>query len=224
MKTYLVIFAGITSFYCNIALSEESKISDDGGIKFGISIPVSEKLTGGKESESDDPLARQDIDKIVENKEVKLEFDSGRLCGITFKDKYDFSKRASVFKNEWKNLPYFDDMPIKNGMKIEVFKKILDRWEETLIKNEHKKQQCGDLKEDEFSINRDEDEFMNSYHVNMGPSRRTKAGGLWCDSWHFNFSNKLLKHPLGENRLVEVSAFCDEYNTNGRTNKDNAKK
>jgi hypothetical protein len=54
--------------------------------------------------------------------------------------------------------------------------------------------------------------------INLGPSRRTRRGGLWCDGWILSFTTESDRpaEGLGVGRLWSIRAFRDEFNTAAR--------
>lgn len=160
-------------------------------------------------------------EKEIEIPGVILVFDKERLYEIKYGKGFDFSIPLTPFKEQWRNPPVFSDIKISYAMSYDDVKKYIDKWAARLVESGYTKKDKGEeLGEKEFLIQRNVNEYMNDIAIHMGPTRKTKGGGVWADVWRFSFTNKYADFKIGNNKLYEISAFEDDYNTKGRGKKN----
>jgi hypothetical protein len=75
------------------------------------------------------------------------------------------------------------------------------------------KVEMEDLTANQFAISDEQHEFLDLVAINMGPSRRARGGGIWCDCWIAYFALKNGKKGTKVGTLENLSVFRDEFNT-----------
>jgi hypothetical protein len=188
----------------------------DGGnaLRFGQKIEEAESLFSCHAIDNPARVARKRIDEIINTANLQLDFDSGRLCRVTFAVDYQFDNPPTPYEEDWKNFPEIDSGRVFGRMSREKFLSYLSKWEQRAISMGAEKVDMGDLTREQFAVSICRDSFWDAVCVNMGPSRRAGGGGIWCDGWIATFEKPKTKFDAGI--LESLSAFRDEFNTVAR--------
>jgi len=197
----------------------ELLLDDGNAVRFGDKLADIEHLLSSQAIDDASPIARKSIDKLIQNSNVSLSFDSGLLKGIRFMEDYQFVNPPTPYPEPWKNFPIIGLKKIFSRMSRDDFLTYLAAWEERAKQFGADKVDFGDLTSQQFEVSIDQDKFWDHIYINMGPSRRAGGGGIWCDGWGVTFS------MVGRGRqtlgikaglLENLSAFRDEFNTVAR--------
>jgi hypothetical protein len=187
-------------------------ILDDGKkIHFGQPLEELEKLFGVASADIPMRIARNGIDSKIDGANVSLEFDTGRLRCIRWKEDYQFINPPEPYDHAWKNLGAVDGCCLKDGMSRSDFLAYLAAWERRAQSSGAKKVDFDDMAEGEYCAAIERNEFADMICISMGPTRRAGGGGIWCDGWTIFFS---VREPV--EKMESVSAFCDAFNTVAR--------
>jgi len=190
-------------------------VLDDGNaLCFGEEIEKAERLFSCHAIDNPLRIARKTVDKIIKTANLHLDFDSGRLCRVTFADEYQFKSPPTPYPEEWKNFPVIGARKIYRRMPREEFLSYVSAWEQRAIGLGAEKIDMDDLTTEQFAVSICRDEFWDSVCLNMGQSTRAGGGGIWCDGWIATFKKQ--ETELGAEILEELSAFPDEFNTVAR--------
>jgi hypothetical protein len=188
-------------------------------VAFGQSLGEVESLLSSKAT--DHPLLadRKGIEKVIKTQSLLLEFDSGRLKAIVFRDDYEFKNPPAPYPEPWKNLSAIGAKKIYPKMSRADFLSYLADWEQRAIDLGGEKTDSGDLTSRQFAILITRDRFIDMIHISLGPSRRGGGQSIWCDGWSLNFTIDLdIPSQKTTPGLLEfISAFRDEFNTIART-------
>ena len=197
-----------------------SQILDDGKIiAFGQSLEEIEQLFGCKAVDTASRISRKGIDQSLKCGNVALQFDSGRLKNVGFEQGYGFGNPLTPYPEDWKNLPPIGEARISKGMSREQFLAYLKVWADRAKGlGAEPVEPDEDLSGQQYWIWSERDTFADMAGINMGPSRRARGGGLWCDSWcvFFTLESDHEHSGVEVGRLRSLSAFRDEFNTVAR--------
>jgi hypothetical protein len=190
-------------------------VLDDGNaLHFGQELEEVEPIFSCHAIDNPVRIARKTIDKIIKTANLQLDFDSGRLCRVTFAVDYRFVNPPAPYAEDWKNFPAIGSCRIYGRMSREKFLSYISAWEQRAINIGAGKVDMGDLTTEQFAVSIDRDDFWDAVCVNMGPSRRAGGGGIWCDGWIATFEKSKTNFDAGT--LETLSAFRDEFNTVAR--------
>jgi hypothetical protein len=187
-------------------------------VEFGDRIEDMEKMFSIQAVDNPSPVARHPRDKIIQVKNVSLEFDSGRLHTVLFKNEYAFGHDLNPYLEAWKNFPEIGSKRVFHRMCRDEFVAYVDEWEARAISLGAERVDRGDMSPSQFHISSEVDRSLNMIHISMGPTRRAGGGGIWCDGWTALFAHKREEKllPHSECVLEELAAFRDEFNTVAR--------
>jgi hypothetical protein len=194
-----------------------SLILDDGTqLRFGQDLREVEAHFSRQAHDIPMRIARPGIDKQLELETFSLEFDSGRLRKITLKAGYKYFNPPTPYSESWKNFPSIGSRKISEGMPRRAFLVYLAAWKRRAANLGAKRTQVGDFSGQQFSVSFQRDSFVDMVLIDMGPSRRARGGGIWCDGWIATFA--LPDSPSGTvpGTLESLSAFRDEFNSVAR--------
>lgn len=189
-------------------------------VAFGDRIEYLEKIFSIQATDNPSRVARHPQDKIIETKNVCFEFDNGRLRTIRFKDHYVFERDLTPYPESeaWKNFPVLGFKRIFRKMHRDEFVAYVGKWQARAASLGAQRIDGNNIASTEYDISIHIDQFLNSIHISMGPSRRAGGGEIWCDGWTAFFAHKrdgrLL--PQDECVLESLSVFRDEFNTVAR--------
>jgi hypothetical protein len=185
---------------------------DDGKlVYFGQHLRDAERIFSCVAIDNPIRVARKGIDKRITTDVVRLDFDHELLKGIEFRGTYTFKNPPQPYVKTWKNFVRIGDRAVCQSMNREEFLAYLNDWETRAQTLGARKAKAADLGEDEYRLSVTGDQFFDSIHIPMGPSRRSGGGGIWTDGWTIFFT---MKEPAA--KLNSVSAFCDQFNTVAR--------
>jgi hypothetical protein len=194
-----------------------SLILDDGSeLHFGQKLEEIERRYSCRARDNPSPIARKEIDKIVEIDRVELSFDSGFLLRVNFTKDYRFVNPPAPYPEEWKNFREINSRRIYARMPREEFLSYVSAWEKRAVTLGAEKVPAGDLAAQQFVVSMVHDEYVDMVNVDLGTSRRAKGGGIWCDGWNAFFDPRSEKAQTEFPTLKTLSAFRDEFNTVAR--------
>src|SRR5438105_11221226 len=106
-------------------------ILDDGNVvRFGQNLGEVENLFSCHAIDSTGLIARKSIDRRIDIKNASLEFDSGLLSRITFKEDYQFINPPTPYPEPWKNFPVIGSQRVFSRIPRDGFLSYLAAWEE----------------------------------------------------------------------------------------------
>jgi len=196
-----------------------SLLLDDGKtIAFGQSLAEVEQLFGCTAVDNPSRVARKGIDKIIQAKNLSLEFDSAKLHTMTFESGYEFKNAPTPYLEPWKNFVVIGPKAIMGGMAREDFLAYLAAWEKRAVSLGAERIESGDLTSVQFAVSIDQDQYADMIHISMGQSRRSGGGGIWCDGWTLFFAMESDRRNQSQKvgSLRSLSAFRDKFNTVAR--------
>jgi hypothetical protein len=188
-------------------------------LAFGQELASVEKLFSCTATDKELRLSgRAGIDKIINAKNISLEFDSGRLKRIRFSEEYRYLNPLTPYPEEWRNLPPIDNKKISNAISRDELLEYLTVWKKRAESFGMEKVEFNDMTLRQFAVSITCDRYIDMISISMGPTRRTRGGGIWCDSWGFIFSTNTALESTGikAGLLQSVSVFRDEFNTAAR--------
>jgi hypothetical protein len=196
-----------------------SLLLDDGkSVRFGQDLTELERLFSCSAVDNPLRIARKSIDQVIRLNNVSLEFDSRRMRSVTFSDDYRYVYAPTPFRDPWRNLDAIGTFHIVSRMHRDEFLAYVARWEERAKEVNAKRVEFADLQNLEYAITINRDRFFDTVSISMGPSRRARGGGIWCDGWHAFFAVELKREgpSVYKGSLKSLSASCDEFNTVAR--------
>jgi hypothetical protein len=193
-------------------------VLDDGNaLCFGEEMEKVEHLFSCHAIDNPSPIARKAVDKIIKTANLQLDFDSGRLCRVTFADEYQFIRPPTPYPEVWKNFPVIGARKIYRRMPREEFLSYVSAWEQRAIGLGAEKIAFDDLTGKQFSVSIDRDSpWYDAVNISMGPSRRAGGGGIWCDGWNAIFTRRDPNGGISFVTLERLSVFRDEFNSVAR--------
>jgi hypothetical protein len=150
--------------------------------------------------------------KVINLKHVSLTFDCNLLCLVKFDHPYQFKNPLTLYPERWKNLTAVAKKKLQAEMLRNEFLDYLTAWEQRARQFGAEKKEICDLAEGQYHIFSRRDKFVDMISISLGPTRKTKAGGIWSDGWIAMFDIK----PATAGRLRSVSALRDAFNTAAR--------
>jgi hypothetical protein len=218
MKTLALVFvAGLsTAFATEYPMQKVNRVN---AVHFGQAQAEVEHLLEKKAVTDDSGISRAGTDFSLEAPGMKIDFDTGKLVGITFDAAYSFNEAIAMFPDAWQNLEPIGAVRMKKGMLKSEFQEYLKAWE-ARAKQSGARRNDGNklLQKGEYSVRLTQDDFTDMISIGFGPERSTGKGGSWGSGCIVSFVTGKLA-PMSRQKagtLDSISVLCDEFNTHAR--------
>jgi hypothetical protein len=195
------------------------KINRVDAVRFGQEQVEVERLLGQNARTEESVLNRAGIDYWLLTGAVKIEFDTGKLVGVTFDSDYNFNAPVAMFPEGWRNLDPIGKLRVTRGMGKADFLKYFKAWEARAKEmGAFRTERDELLRNNEYSVHLTSDELMDLIHISFGPERSTGKGGSWGSACTISFTVPQLAALEGKkpSALDSISVLCDDFNTHAR--------
>lgn len=192
---------------------EAQQIDASHFVRFGQPLLEIEQVLQKQALPDDSGVGRMGKDLTLKIGGVKLDFDSGRLWGMTFSSS-SFFPPIAAFPAPWQNLNRVDSRILKIGMpRVEVINYIAAWESRAKVQGIRKIMSESLVSNDEYRIRYRKDSFAEYITILFGPERLTRNGGSWSSG-----VTLVLSPQVGVNmmQLESIFIYCDEFNTRSR--------